>query len=481
MQNHNLISLLQACSKTELSSIKLLLKSPYFNNSSNVVKLFNYIVKYYPKFQSKKIKREVIYERIFPNEKFQEDKIMGLARKLEGLIKEFWVVEKFKNDEIEINRIIAKRLKNNKEVWQKHLDNNLKKLKQKTKKDTGYYYKILQNHIDRNKLIEYEGVRSNEPNLQNVIKSLNTVYLVNGLKYLYKTINFQKFKEQNYELSFLEKITDYINNIEDNIVIVKIYQLAINLLLDDNDEKSFDELKSLITDHYQEFSKEEQKNIFYIAKNYCISKINKGKAENKKFIQDLFELCKIEVENKILLENGEMGAATFRNIITVARMAKDIEWLELFLDQHKDTVDKPTYDINLAQLMFEKEDFEDILDLIETTNYKDILFKLYAYSILIQTLYELFNRPHSDDKYMDLLENKIKSFDRWLRRETKKDRLPKHAIHYQNFLALIKKIIKLQSDPDIDISAIQPSLEDEIKSSKTQAKAWLLKKVKEIK
>ncbi len=478
MLQHNLIDLLKTCSNNELKSFKKFIQSPYHNNSESIVILYNELVKYAPKFESKKLSRATIFNAVFSDQPLKDEKLLTLMRKLESLLGEFFVAEKHKNDKIEANRLIAHRFKDNKDIWQKYIEQNKKLLNKSTTYDAHYYYLHFQHELDKHQLIEYEGNRNIEPNLQNLIESLNFFYLVNGLKYHYKTINFQSFKKYDYDISFLNLVTDYIKNneFEDEVLIVKIYQLGLKIAIDKDSDDSFLDLKALLIKEYKKFPKGEIREMFSNLNNYCIKKINKGESD---FVVHLLDVYKFQVEHEIIVFKGKIKPALFKNIATISILAEDLEWLEQFLLRNKEKVNETVFDICLAQYKFELAEYNEALDLVETSKYKDTLFKLNAYSISIQALYELANDSLDVAEYDGLLDNKIKSFDRWLRRESKKNSLPKHAFFYDNFLRLIKSIYKSLHDPNISKSQIQV-IEKEIKASKTQAKRWLIAKVKSL-
>lgn len=475
MQKHDIYEILNVLSETELISLDKYLKSPYFNSSENITTFYRCIIKH-PEFPSIALNDDDLFKLIFPDEKLVKTRIAEIRRNLLVLLKQFLVVEKHKNDEFESNRILARRFKNNKTIWRKYIEEN-SKLVNKTQKETEFlFYQKYQIELDKHQLIENEGNRDLEPNLQNLIENLNIHYLVSALKYQYKTINFQKFKKYQYDLGFLEEVLNYSKTEKGEIAMIKIYRLLLDIAKEKKSDDSFFELKDILKKESLKLPKLELREMYSMLKNHFIKKINEGDVG---FIQHLFDINKMEVDDGIIAVEGIIKSNSFKNIVTVAILADNLKWLNQFLTDYKNSVEISVHDIGLAQYKFASGEFEETLDLVQTTKYKDPLFKLNSYSLSIQSLYELANQSDSQEEYDSLLDKKIKSFDKWLKREEKKNSLPPHKVHYNDFIKLMKKLYKFHHNPDIVKNQIL-SLEEEIKKSKTQAKRWMIKKVKSL-
>ena len=70
MKNTALIELLCTFSKAELKKFDLFTDSKYFNNRAAVTKLWVVLKPFAPEFSSPKLKREYVYQRIFPGKEF---------------------------------------------------------------------------------------------------------------------------------------------------------------------------------------------------------------------------------------------------------------------------------------------------------------------------------------------------------------------------------------------------------------------------
>ena len=64
MINHDLIKLLKTFSGEEVKDFRNFLKSPFFNKSSKLLKLYNEIIKHHPDFGNKNFTKENLHKRV---------------------------------------------------------------------------------------------------------------------------------------------------------------------------------------------------------------------------------------------------------------------------------------------------------------------------------------------------------------------------------------------------------------------------------
>ena len=89
MQNNKFIRLISHFSKAEISDFRLFVQSPYFNKNQKLVKVLEYIQKFYPDFDQQNFTRENTFDVIFPGEQFDFPKLTKLLSKLFKLAEQF--------------------------------------------------------------------------------------------------------------------------------------------------------------------------------------------------------------------------------------------------------------------------------------------------------------------------------------------------------------------------------------------------------
>ncbi len=478
MHNSKLIQLLKTCSKEELQAFYKFAQSPYFNTNPKMAMMVDYVRKCGPTFSSKKLKRENVFAHVFPKEGFKEMKMQKYMSEMVGLLETFWVQEYIRKEkEIENELILAKvyRAKDKAHYWAKQVEAVEKKIKKASYLNVENYYQTFQLNLAIHESIEAEGQRDQEPNLQQVFDSMDSFYLIYKLKYYYKAINFQYFKAQDYQCEFIEPILAYIEKGEYDIPELMIYYYGLKCYHDFEEDGPFDELKKLLEKHVHDFPKKESRELFSIAINYCIRQLNKG---NRDYLQSVFELYQFEIKEGIIIEDGKIPAATYRNITTTASLLDELDWLEQFLEEYKEAVDEKDYALNVAQLYFRQARYPEIIQLFKAADYDDVLFILSAKAILLKSAYELKNQFVDDYDYEEKLDAELTNFAAFLHR--KKRALPKHYIFYLNLTRNLRELFRLTQEADVNQSKLV-QLEEQVKALKEIAeKRWLLQKIREL-
>ncbi len=216
--------------------------------------------------------------------------------------------------------------------------------------------------------------------------------------------------------------------------LVKLHIALLNCLLDEENETHFHTFKHLLNDSYALLNEYECRDRSIAAINYCIRKINTGKTN---YYNELFELYKILLQNKFLLENNTIQYLDYKNIISVGLQLKAYHWVERFLYDYNEKLPENwrenalTY--NLAKLNFAQKNYSKVIKLLQIVEYQDIIYTLDSRTTLLKTYYEL----HEFDAF-DASAESFRIF--LLRNQTLSLNIKKM---YQNFLRFIKQLILL--------------------------------------
>lgn len=107
IENSKLAELLNALNQAEFKRFESYVFSPYFNNSTQISKLFRLLSKYYPAF---KVTKEEIFENIFPDEDYKDKKIRDLFSRMLKLLEDFFANEEFSGKSLLKTRFTLKQL-----------------------------------------------------------------------------------------------------------------------------------------------------------------------------------------------------------------------------------------------------------------------------------------------------------------------------------------------------------------------------------
>ncbi|OWY25402.1 hypothetical protein C7N43_19050 [Sphingobacteriales bacterium UPWRP_1] len=476
MHQSKLITLLRTFTPQEHKEFKKFVRSPFFNTNENVVKLYDHLYKYAPGFDSPRLDRQKVFSFLFPDEPYKEIKIQQFASLLVNLIEQFWIHNDLKEPTPDATLRLADAYRQRRltAYWQKTLSetDNL------PPSDAAHAaYCLLQQQIQQHETIEAQEKREQEPHLQAVLNKLTGFFLVCYLKYGSKALNFRRFNpQQNYNMPLADAVVQYAAQPENAAnPAIQIYLHIWRSLQQPDEETHFEGLKKLLLQHHRLFTRPEAEEMFVFAHNYCIGKLNKGQ---QRYLRELFDLYRFEMEQGIISPTEPLSASVYRNIITIAQLLGEWQWMEDFINNFRQAVGEDTYIFNLARLRFLQKRYTQTVELLQNRQdrFGDVLMLLAAKSLLLKALYELFlldTEGISD--YDDALETFIASFIALLQRRKKE--LLHHYVYYLNLTQKVRQLLTQQLSGRVKtrfLLALEQSVQ---KTTEIAEKAWLLEKI----
>lgn len=474
MQNSKLLQLLQTFNKSEWRICSKYVRSPYFNEQSKVIELFDYLQNAAPRFASKRIAKETVYQHIFPNQAYKNIRLRQLMSSLCKLVEDFLIQEATNTKQTEKQLHLA-------EICQqrgltKLFERNIKDLQQseanRISKNSDYFYYQWRIYTALKQQIENQHKRNVEPFLQEISDNLDAFYLINKLKISYEALNYQRFAPKDYQLNLLEEVCQHLKEKDyAHIPTIGIFYRGLNTLIDEGEslEHHFEELKRLLMTHFKEFDIGETQDMFVMAHNYCIRQANRSKGEVEAAFRRLFDLYQFEIENDVFLEDGWLSPFVYKNAVKIALQLHEYQWVEQFIHQYKEKVKEDArerlFSYNLACLYFRKKRFEEIIPLLNRVDYKEVFLELSAKTILLQTYLEL-------EEYT-ALNAFLDSFYVFIHR---KKSLKSRRKPYLNLIKYTRKVIAYQHRPE----KLQKILEDIKATAFLTEKGWLLEKVRQL-
>jgi hypothetical protein len=271
--------------------------------------------------------------------------------------------------------------------------------------------------------------------------------------------------KKEYDTGLLAVILEYVKAHDlFKIPAVAIYYHSYWALKNPNAINHFQALKSLIEIHRKLFPKVEYRNLYLLAINFCIRKINTG---NSEFVKELFQLYRKGLESQALIENGELSRWTYKNVVAIGLGLKEFEWIEYFIEHYKDFIAAPyresSFKYNLADLYYHQQKFDASMSLLLEITDKDLLLLLSAKTLLCKIYFEL-----SEFK---LLDSHLHSFELYVRRQRD---IGYHQQNYLNFTKCMKKILSLNQFADDEVSKLRQYILD---FKILPEKKWLLEQL----
>lgn len=466
MSQNRLHEIFHELSPLELRELAKYVRSPLFNKKEKVIQLFDYMRKKKDKgWDDKKT-----FEHLYPNEQFNVQQLHYLNCALHKHIESYLIWKECRNSEIDSNLYLMKAYR------KKHMDKPFNRILRKTEELLeeqplrnevyhAYQYEVQKEILYHQK----EKKRGAAFKLQELSDIQDLCFISDKLKNACTILSHQTLTKKEYDQGLLDTILKKVA-LEKKYLeypAIAIYYYAFKALSDFEDEESFLSLKQLLIEKIQLFSDKEQKDIYILAINYCIKRLNTGA---DRFIREAFETYRNGLKKDILIENGILSRWTYNNIIILGLKLKEFDWVESFIYDYKKHLDEATkedsFNFNLAKFYLEKKDYKTVMPLLIQTKYDDLLHNLGAKMMLVKMYYEL--------EEIDALENLLESFKTYILR--KKD-IGYHKENYLNIIAFVKKLIHINPYDRKELKTLGKDIEQ---TKILTEKKWLLHQVESM-
>ncbi len=435
MQKSRLISILKTFSKKEIREFRKWVNSPAHNLREDVVLLFEYLMEDRHLHKDELLSKEYVFRKVLPKERFDDAKIRQAMHFLMKAVEEFLIFQELLEDNVRAKRTLASVYRKRK--LEKSFQKNIKLVQQLQEqhpyRNSGYFrndYLIQQEqYIYLSKL-----QRTTKLNLQDVSDSLDLTFLTDKLRQSSFMLSHQRVYKTKYNIGLFEKVLEYVRSKELlDIPAVAIYYYCCMSLLEKDDETHFQNLKKEIQQHGEYFPLAEIRDIYLLAINYCIGRMNIG---HKAFFREAFELYRLGFEEKVLLENETVSRWTFLNVVAIAIRLEEFEWAENFVTDYQKYLEEKYREsvgnFSLARLNYEKGDYAVAMRLCNQVESDDILMNLSTRTMLFKMFYE--------EGEHDSLESLLESVRNYLQR---KEIMGYHKTNYKNIIRFTKKLLKV--------------------------------------
>ncbi len=465
MAESKVVQIIKKLDQKEVKLLDKFVKSPFFNQHTDVIRLFDYLQKTISEGGSA-LSNEQIFKVIFKDEKLDLQKLHYINSYLLKLIESFLAWQQWEEDNIEqqIFLLRAYRLHKLDDQFRrlyKKLEETLEKLPLRNNQYHNLRYKM---QIEQLKFAR-EG-RTGDLQLQELSDAQDIAYIAEKLYNACTLLSHQAVFKKEYDPGLLPNVLEHIENsgrIEEPAI--ALYYYAYLSLSNIEKVENFHQLKKLLQLHRDRFDASELRGLYLVATNFCIRRINRGEGS---FFKEIFEIYKSGLDARVFLENGMLSRWTFNNIVVAAVKLKDFGWAEKFINEQIDKINpehrEGTHSFNLAYFYFEKGDYDKAMPLLTQMEHDDVLHNLFAKATLAKMYYKLAE--------FDSLDNLLQSFKIYIRR---KKILGYHKDNYLNFIRYMQKLTQV----NIFDKSAKAALSEQIQNEKMLAeREWLLESLK---
>lgn len=457
--------MLRSLQGSERRALHKFLHSPYHNSRADVRLLFDYLTAQQVRLEDLS-DRKAVFQAVYGRGKYDSKKLNYVVSYLNKLLESFIAQEEYRQREQEQSIDLLRGFR--KRHWLQ--------LSERTTKSVS---KRLQKHDQRNS--EYHRYRyhlSNESiraraqqgrNLNYDPDSLNEAhekaFFIEKLQLGCMIQSLQAVASKAYDAGFLPVVLAFLKDhpwLEEPVLGAWYHGFFVQT--DANATEHFENLKRLMFEHGSLFSESERHDLFLIAVNFSIRRINSGDAA---FSRDLFELYREGLKQDVFLENGVISRWSYNNIVNSALKMKEIAWAMQFLETNRARLEPAyrdtSYYFNLARCLYENGQLAPALESLTRMEYDDVLQNLSAKTLQIKIFYDM-------GSWM-ALDSLLDSVHIYIRR---KKVLGYHKENFSNILRYMQRFITL---PPGDRAARQ-QLKKEVESCRVLTeKGWFLGKL----
>ncbi len=458
-----LFRLLSKVDKRKINRFEQFLRSPYFNQRKDVLSLLELWVAGSRQRQLP----EVLWQQIFPEAPFSTTKWHLLTSRLFKLLEEFLALEIWRNQPVgkKANLANAFRELNEEKLFAKAIDATQQELEGQAYRNMQYLQVMHELAYEKyDYLISVN--RTEKSNLQEVSDHFDDYFISTKLRQACYALSREIINQESYDLKLVEEVVQQVINQPTYLEVpaIAVYYYCYQAVSAQGREDYFVKLREAIHRYQHLFPPAEMRDIYTVAINYSIRKLNTG---NRIFIREAFELYSLSLQQGFLIENGVMLDSTYTNLVSLACKQQKYEWAIAFINDHqhhlKPTSQAPLYHFSLGRIFYEKGQLENSLQQLAKVDARASYIFLGARVLQLKIYYEL------DE--INPLESLLESLRVYLQRS--KD-LAYRKAHYSNIITFTKQLLQLPAMSKEEKAAFRKRVE---KAETFGERDWFLGKI----
>lgn len=457
MEKSQLRQLIFSFSTAEKKEIRKFLESPYFNQRRDVVLLFDWFC------TQETVEKGSAKRHLFGAEAVPDQELRLRMTYLHRLLERYIAQKEVETDEVTGRlHLLSGYRKRGLAPQFERARKNLEKVLEASPVRNAHYHESLfglhwqahqRSHVLNPTDLEHLRAASSAADAAYITLKLRLICLLTAHQMLYVADSRSAWEME--VIDFAEK------NLAQTQPAVAVYLHCYRMMRYPEDERHFQQFKlSLLADTGM-FPAEEMHGLFIWAANYCVRRLNAGE---KRYFQEVLDLYKPGLESGYLLENGVLPRFTYHNVVAAGLQTGDHEWVNYFIHQYKNSLEKPyresAFSFNLARLEFARKNYGAVLDLLQKANYRDILVNLATKTLLLKTYYEL-------DEF-DLLQSHLDAMHNYI---TRKRVIGYHRANYLNIIRYASRLLALQFSNKTEVEKLRAAI---VKEEHLSEKEWFL-------
>lgn len=460
MENTFLLQIFRSLAPTEHAPVRKFLLSPFFNQRTDVIALFDQLVRAQQTGALAQLEKQALFEAVYPGLAYNSLNLNHCFAYLTERLEQYLAITEMQNDGLteRFYRLRAFRRRRLTQLFERDARMLERRHQASPNRHAGWHlfqYR-LQNEVFSHRIVQR---RDGPTNLAAAGEALGQFFLLENLRWACTAHALRSVGGTEQGLL----LADAVQELADRTPAAENPGLALlahslRALRNPDDEAAFQTLTGLLRQYPDLFPPAESRDLFMSAINFCIRRQNQGE---RAFARPALELYREALERGILFENGVLPAYTYNNIHILAQVTEERDWARGFLDRYRETLPAAErdniYRYNLAIFHYRAGDYGQVLDLLQSVEFSEVFINLDVRRMLLKSYFEL-------GEWLSLA-SLLDSFAVFIRRQKT---LGYHRDNYLNLIRFTKKLAKKGTNADL-VRQIQDT-------AAVAERDWLLKK-----
>ena len=470
MKQNKAFQLLRTLTTWELRSLDDYLRSPFFHKQRVVLELWSLVRPLAPDFEDNLLARRRLFEALWPDKDYRENKLRYLLTDFTRLIEGFLAYKQWRGNEhrYQLDLIRAYEARG----LRKYFEQKSQRLHESLQQNEFASAVQLHQHyeLEETRYLASQDKGQDSYPVQAVLLSLDRMAIAHHLKYACEGVNRARIFSENWQPSLTPYLLQALdNNPSLGSELAYYYRLVFSMLTESDHQSHYRQFKEKLLQD-QVLQREEIVPLYFFALNHCIRQVNAGQ-EN--FRQESFELYRRALTNDFLNEgNGFLAESHFKNLVALGTRLGEYDWTLQFIENYQSQLDpsiaENAFRYNLAYLLFAQQDYRRVLQLLRQVEFTNVFYQLGAKTILIRTYYET-------EEYEALL-YLLKSFRSYLQRQKSLSAAQRSL--YLNLCHMVRLLTRYHLGERVSLKQIQEAWE---KRTQAAAGPWLQEKIEDLK
>jgi len=462
MEKGYLPELLQSLTLSERTALRKYLCSPYHNVRTDVLALFDHLCAQ----PATPVQRSAVYGAVFHEKPFDARQLNYTVSYLSKLAEDFLAQREWEADEDAQGLCLLRSLRKRRlsRLSERAARTVEKRLEKQPRRDAAYFRQRYLLDFEQFRGYLQQG-RGRDIDFDSFTEAHEKAFVYEKLKLGCMLQSRQAVASREYGAGFLPVLLEFLRDhpwLEEPAIAAWYHGYFIQT--DAGATGNFEQLKILIFRHGTLLPDDERHDLFLLAINFCIRRINSG---DPAFSRDLFDLYREGLAQGIFLDNGVMSRWSYNNIVNTALKMGEADWALQFLEDYRRRLEPAFRDtgyfFNLARCRYEKGDHADALECLTRIDYDDILQNLSAKTLQMKIYY--------DTAAWQSLDSLLDSVAIYLRR---KKVLGYHKENFSNIVRFMQRLLALPPGNN----AAREALRQELENCKVLSeRGWFLQKM----